>query len=42
LVIDGRFARTGANVENLDITNEVVSALNKKVSKAKMAKPQGF
>jgi Skp family chaperone for outer membrane proteins len=42
LVIDGRFARTGANVENLDITNEVVSALNKKVSKVKMAKPQGF
>jgi len=42
LVIDGRFARMGANVENLDITNEVVSALNKKVSNVKMAKPQGF
>ena len=42
LVIDGRFARTGANVENLDITNEVVSALNAKVSKVKMEKPKGF
>lgn len=42
LVIDGRFARTGANAENLDITNEVVSALNKKVSSVKMDTPQGF
>ena len=42
LVIDGRFARTGANVQNLDITDEVISALNKKVSSVKMAKPQGF
>lgn len=42
LVIDGRFARTGANAENLDITNEVVSALNKKVSTVKMEKPKGF
>ena len=42
LVIDGRFARMGQNVQNLDITDEVVSALNKKVSKVKMAKPQGF
>ena len=42
LVIDGRFARTGANVANLDITNEVVNALNKKVSNIKMATPKGF
>lgn len=42
LVIDGRFARTGANVENLDITDEVVSALDAKVSKIKMETPKGF
>ena len=42
LVIDGRFARMGANATNLDITNEVVSALDKKVSKVKMEKPKGF
>ena len=42
LVIDGRFARTGANVANLDITDEVVKALNKKVSNIKMATPKGF
>jgi len=42
LVIDGRFARTGANAAGLDITDEVVSALNKKVSSVKMSKPQGF
>lgn len=42
LVIDGRFARIGANAENLDITDEVISALDKKVSSVKMEKPQGF
>jgi outer membrane protein len=42
LVIDGRFARTGANVDGLDITDEVVKALNKKVSKIKMETPKGF
>ena len=42
LVIDGRMARTGADATNLDITNEVVQALDKKVSKAKMDKPMGF
>ena len=42
LVIDGRFARVGANVENLDITDEVINALNKKISSVKMQKPQGF
>ncbi len=42
LVIDGRFARTGANIANLDITDEGVNALNKKVSSVKMDKPKGF
>ena len=42
LVIDGRMARMGANAENLDITNEVVKALDKKVSKIKMETPKGF
>mgnify|MGYP003292315644 CR=1 FL=1 len=42
LVIDGRMARTGANVANLDITDEVVKALDKKVSKVKMETPKGF
>ena len=42
MVIDGRFTRLGANAGNLDITNEVISALDKKVSKAKMDTPQGF
>ena len=42
LVIDGRFARTGKTIENLDITAEVVKALDKKVSSVKMAKPKGF
>lgn len=40
LVIDGRFARMGAAAQNLDITDEVIKALNKKVSKVKMEKPQ--
>lgn len=42
LVIDGRFARTGAKIAGLDITDEVVKALDKKVSSVKMAKPKGF
>ena len=42
LVIDGRFARTGANVENLDITTDVINALDKKVSTVKMDTPKGF
>ncbi|MBO4480502.1 MAG: OmpH family outer membrane protein [Alphaproteobacteria bacterium] len=42
LVIDGRFARTGVNVNNLDITDEVINALDKKVSSFKMDKPKGF
>ena len=42
MVIDGRMARTNANVSNLDITEEVVKALNKKISKVKMDTPKGF
>ena len=42
LVIDGRFARVGASAENLDITDQVIDALNKKVSSVKMEKPKGF
>ena len=42
MVIDGRFTRVGANATNLDITEEVISALDKKVSKVKMDTPLGF
>ena len=42
LVIDGRMARIGENVKDLDITDEVVNALNKKVSSVKMATPKGM
>ena len=42
LVIDGRMARIGKDVPELDITNEVVKALNKKISSMKMATPKGF
>ncbi len=42
LVIDGRMARTGENVKDLDITDEVIKALNKKVSSVKMDTPKGF
>ena len=42
LVIDGRMARMGENVKDLDITDEVVKALNKKVSTVKMATPKGL
>ena len=42
MVIDGRFTRLGENALNLDITNEVISALDKKISKVKMDTPQGF
>ena len=42
LVLDGRMARTGADAANLDITDEVVSALDKKVSNVKMETPKGF
>ena len=42
LVIDGRMARMGSDAKELDITDEVVKALNKKVSSVKMDKPKGF
>ena len=42
LVIDGRMARTGANTNGLDITDEVVKALNKKISSVKMDTPKGL
>lgn len=42
LVIDGRMARIGANAEGLDITDEIVKALDKKVTKTKMETPKGF
>ena len=42
LVIDGRMARTGAKIESLDITDEIIRALNKRVSSVKMATPKGL
>ena len=42
LVIDGRMARVGEDVKNLDITSEVIDALNKKISSVKMATPKGL
>ena len=42
LVMDGRFARMGASVANLDITEDVIKALDKKVKTVKMEKPKGF
>ena len=42
LVIDGRMARTGVDVPELNITDEIIKALDKKVSSMKMATPKGF
>ncbi|MDR1027147.1 MAG: OmpH family outer membrane protein [Rickettsiales bacterium] len=43
LVLDGRFVRVAPNAAPaLDITNEVVSALDKKISKFDMPKPKGL
>ncbi len=42
LVIDGRMARVGNDVAELDITDDVVKTLDKKVSSMKMATPKGF
>jgi len=42
LVIDGRMARVGKDIKGLDITDEVVKALNKKVSSVKMDTPKGL
>ena len=40
LVIDGRMARTGKNIANLDITDDVITALDKKISSVKMDDPK--
>ena len=42
LVIDGRFARVGNDAMNLDITDQIIDALNKKLKTIKMEKPKGF
>ena len=42
LVIDGRMARIGETAKDLDITDEIIKALNKKTSKIQMATPKGF
>lgn len=42
LVIDGRLARVGANIKNLDITQDIINALDKRVTSAKMETPKGF
>jgi len=43
IVIDGRFARISPNAPaGLDITDEVIAAMNKKASSFKMARPKGF
>jgi Skp family chaperone for outer membrane proteins len=43
LVLDGRFVRIAdAAAPALDITNDVVSALDKKITKFTMSKPAGF
>ena len=43
MVFDGRFIRINENAASaLDITNDVVSALNKKITKFNMDKPKGF
>jgi len=41
IVIDGRFARVSPNAMNgLDITDDIVSALNKRISSTKMESPK--
>jgi outer membrane protein len=42
LVIDGRLARVGGNIKNLDITQDIITALDKRVTSAKMETPKGF
>jgi Skp family chaperone for outer membrane proteins len=42
LVIDGRFARVGQGAANLDITEDVITALDKKISSVKMETPKSF
>lgn len=42
LVIDGRLARTGGEIKNLDITDDIVIALDKRIPSVKMETPKGF
>ncbi len=42
LVLDGRFTRIGEGVKNLDITNDVIDALNKRIKTTKMDTPKGM
>jgi len=42
LVMDGRMARASKDVADLDITDEVIKALDKKISSVKMSTPKGF
>lgn len=42
LVIDGRLARVGANIKNLDITQDIINALDKRITSTKMETPKGF
>jgi Skp family chaperone for outer membrane proteins len=42
LVIDGRMARVGESVNGLDITDEVIDSLNKKITSVKMETPKGM
>lgn len=42
IVMDGRLTRISNEVSNLDITSEIVGALDKKISNIKMDKPAGF
>ncbi|MCQ2574679.1 MAG: OmpH family outer membrane protein [Alphaproteobacteria bacterium] len=42
IVIDGRMARIGKKVSNLDITDDVIDALDAKVSTIKMDTPKGL
>ncbi len=39
-VMDGRFVRLGDGVEQLDITQEVIDALNKRIKNVKMETPE--
>ncbi len=41
-VMDGRFVRMGGDVEHLDITDEVVESLNKRIKTIKMEKPENM
>lgn len=42
LVIDGRLARVGGDIKNLDITQDIITALDKRILSARMETPKGF